>query len=248
MNTIRSATCTVCFYVWSIFMGLLMIPMVLLPRRAFRLFVLLWAAGNSLIFRVVVGIRVEIRGREYIPVGSAIVASKHQSEWETNIFLRLLTDPVYIMKKELGYIPGYGLYARKMNMIFIDRSGYAKTLRKLVIDTRKIVESGRAVVIFPEGTRVDPGKKLPYRPGIAALYNNLDLPVVPVVHNSGLFWPKKSFRKYAGTIVLQFLPPIELGLPRQEFMTRLEREMEQAADKLMAETYKSQKNINGTLT
>jgi 1-acyl-sn-glycerol-3-phosphate acyltransferase len=239
VNTIRSATCTVCFYVWSIFMGLLMVPMVLLPRRVFRLFVLLWAGGNSLIFRVVVGIRVEIRGREHIPVGPAIVASKHQSEWETNIFLRLLTDPVYIMKKELGYIPGYGLYARKMNMIFIDRSGYAKTLRKLVTDARKIVESGRAVVIFPEGTRVDPGKKLPYRPGIAALYNDLDLLVVPVVHNSGLCWPKKSFRKYAGTIVLQFLPPIEPGLRRQEFMTRLESEMEQAADKLMAETYKS---------
>jgi 1-acyl-sn-glycerol-3-phosphate acyltransferase len=238
VNTIRSATCTVCFYVWSIFMGLLMVPMVLLPRRVFRLFVLLWAGGNSLIFRVVVGIRVEIRGREHIPVGPAIVASKHQSEWETNIFLRLLTDPVYIMKKELGYIPGYGLYARKMNMIFIDRSGYAKTLRKLVTDARKIVESGRAVVIFPEGTRVDPGKKLPYRPGIAALYNDLDLLVVPVVHNSGLCWPKKSFRKYAGTIVLQFLPPIEPGLRRQEFMTRLESEMEQAADKLMAETYK----------
>jgi len=239
VNTIRSATCTVCFYVWSIFMGLLMVPMVLLPRRGFRLFVLLWAGGNSLIFRVVVGIRVEIRGREHIPVGPAIVASKHQSEWETNIFLRLLTDPVYIMKKELGYIPGYGLYARKMNMIFIDRSGYAKTLRKLVTDARKIVESGRAVVIFPEGTRVDPGKKLPYRPGIAALYNDLDLLVVPVVHNSGLCWPKKSFRKYAGTIVLQFLPPIEPGLRRQEFMTRLESKMEQAADKLMAETYKS---------
>ena len=125
MNTIRSALCTVCFYIWSIFMGLLMMPMVLLPRRGFRLFVMLWANGNTFIFRFIVGIRVEIRGREFIPVGPAIVASKHQSEWETNIFLHLLTDPVYIMKKERGYIPGYGLYARKMKMIFIDRSGYS---------------------------------------------------------------------------------------------------------------------------
>ncbi len=220
-------------------MGLVMLPMVLLPRRGFRLFVLLWAGGNSFIFRFIVGIRVEIRGCVNIPVGPAIIASKHQSEWETNIFLRLVTDPVYIMKKELGYIPGYGLYARKMNMIFIDRSGYAKTLRKLVQDARKVIASGRAVVIFPEGTRVDPGKKLPYRPGVAALYGNLDLAVTPVVHNSGLCWPKQSFRKYAGTIVLQFLPPIEPGLERQEFMTRLESEMEQAADELMAEIDKS---------
>jgi len=236
VNTIRSALCTVSFYIWSIFMGLVMIPMVLLPRRGFRLFVLLWTKGNSFIFRFIVGIRVEVRGREYIPVGPAIVASKHQSEWETNIFLHLLTDPAYIMKKELGYIPGYGLYARKMKMIFIDRSGYAKTLRKLVQDARKVTADGRAVVIFPEGTRVDPGKKLPYRPGIAALYNDLDLPVTPVVHNSGLCWPKQSFRKYAGTIVLRFLPPIEPGLERQAFMARLEGEMEQAADELMAET------------
>jgi 1-acyl-sn-glycerol-3-phosphate acyltransferase len=123
-----------------------------------------------------------------------------------------------------------------MKMIFIDRSGYAKTLRKLVQDARKVTADGRAVVIFPEGTRVDPGKKLPYRPGIAALYNDLDLPVTPVVHNSGLCWPKQSFRKYAGTIVLRFLPPIEPGLERQAFMARLEGEMEQAADELMAET------------
>jgi len=240
VNTIRSALCTVCFYIWSIFMGLVMLPMVLLPRRGFRLFVLLWAGGNSLIFRVIVGIRVEIRGREFIPVGPAIVASKHQSEWETNIFLRLLSDPVYIMKRELGYIPGYGLYARKMNMIFIDRSGYTKTMRKLVQDARKIVASGRAVVIFPEGTRVDPGRKLPYRPGIAALYGDLGLAVVPVVHNSGLCWPKKSFRKYAGTIVLRFLPPIAPGLDRQEFMAQLESVMEQASDELMAETDRSE--------
>ena len=240
MNTIRSALCTVCFYIWSIFMGLLMMPMVLLPRRGFRLFVMLWANGNTFIFRFIVGIRVEIRGREFIPVGPAIVASKHQSEWETNIFLHLLTDPVYIMKKELGYIPGYGLYARKMKMIFIDRSGYSKTLRKLVQDARETIESGRAVVIFPEGTRVDPSKKLPYRPGIAALYGGLGLPVTPVVHNSGLCWPKRSFRKYAGTIVLRFLPPIESGLERQEFMARLESVMESAADELLAETDKSQ--------
>lgn len=236
MNTVRSALCTVCFYVWSIFMGLVMVPMLATPRPLFRCFVLLWSEGNFIIFRLIVGIRVEVRGRQFIPSGPAIVASKHQSEWETLIFLRLLRDPVYIMKKELGYIPGYGQFARKMKMIFIDRSGYAKTLRKLVQDAKKSIATGRVLVIFPEGTRVEPGKKLPYRTGIAALYSALDQSVTPVVLNSGLCWPKKSFRKYAGTIVIRFLEPIEPGLDRHEFMARLEDVMENASDKLMAES------------
>ena len=99
MNTVHSALCTVCFYIWSIFMGLVMVPMLVTPRPVFRWFVQLWSEGNFIIFRVIVGIRVEIRGRQFIPSGPAIIASKHQSEWETLIFLRLLRDPVYIMKK-----------------------------------------------------------------------------------------------------------------------------------------------------
>ena len=236
MNTIRSALCTTCFYTWSIVMALVMFPMLVTPRPIFRWFVQLWSEGNFLIFRVVVGIRVEVRGREFIPEGPAIIASKHQSEWETLIFLHLLCDPVYIMKKELAYIPGYGQFARKMKMIFIDRAGYAKSLRELVKAAQISISTGRALVIFPEGTRVEPGKRLPYRPGIAALYGAIDVPVTPVVHNSGLFWPKQSFRKYAGTIVIRFLEPIEPGLERHEFMARLENTMENAADELIAET------------
>ena len=236
MNIIRSAICTTSFYTWAIILGILMLPMLILPRPFFQEFVILWATGNSVIFRFIVGVKIEIKGREFIPNHPVIIASKHQSEWETNIFLHLLNDPAYIMKKELAYIPGYGIYARKMNMIFIDRSGHAKSLRKLVQDARNAIERGRSLVIFPEGTRVDPGKKLPYRPGIAALYKELSVPVVPVVHNSGLCWPKNSFRKYPGTITLQFLPPIHPGLRRNEFMKQLESTMELASIQLIANT------------
>ena len=211
-----------------------MLPTLILPRHIFQVFVILWATGNSVIFRFIVGVKIEIKGREFIPDRPSIIASKHQSEWETNIFLHLLNDPAYIMKKELAYIPGYGIYAQKMNMIFIDRSGHAKTLRKLVQDARNVIERGRSLVIFPEGTRVDPGKKLPYRPGIAALYKELS--VVPVVHNSGVCWPKISIRKYSGTITLQFLPPIQPGLRRDEFMKQLESTMELASNQLMAKS------------
>jgi len=235
VNTIRSALCTAGFYIWAICIGLVMIPAMILPRPIFRLFVQTWSFGNQVLLRVISGIKVEIRGREYIPTGAAIVASKHQSEWESNVFLHLLHDPVYVMKKELFYIPFYGLFAARIGMIFIDRRGHAKTLRRLVKLARERLERGRPIVIFPEGTRVAPGRKLAYRPGVAALYAELDVPVVPVVHNSGLHWPKKSFRKYPGTIIVQFLPPIPPGLERHVFMRRLEDTMEGAAQVLLTE-------------
>ncbi len=235
MTTIRSALCTAAFYTWAILIGLVMIPMVVMPRPVFGMFVRLWSRGNQILLRYITGIKAEIRGREYIPTGAAIIASKHQSEWESNVFLHLLHDPVYVIKKELFYVPFYGLYALRMGMIFIDRRGHAKSLRRLVKFAQERIAAGRPIVIFPEGTRVVPGRKLNYRPGVAALYSELNVPVVPVVHNSGLHWPKKSFRKYPGTIILQFLPPIPPGLPRQDFMKRLEEEMEGAAARLMAE-------------
>jgi len=213
-----------------------MIPMaILLPRKAFRYFVLAWSAGNGLLLRVVSGIKVEVRGREYIPRTPAIIASKHQSEWESNVFLHLLHDPVYVIKKELGYIPAYGQYARKMKMIFIDRGGHARTMRQLVKQAREAFKKNRSLVIFPEGTRILPGQKLPYRAGVAGLYAELGVPVVPVIHNSGMYWPPRSFRKYPGTIIIEFLPPIQPGLKRHEFARLLEKTMEDATRKLLIE-------------
>lgn len=213
-----------------------MMPMaVLLPRWAFRYFVLAWSNGNGMLLRVVSGIRFEVRGREYIPRTPAIIASKHQSEWESNAFLHLLHDPVYVIKKELGYIPAYGQYARKMKMIFIDRNGHARTLRQLVKQAKIAFKNNRSLVIFPEGTRILPGQKLPYRAGVAGLYAELGVPVVPVIHNSGMYWPPRSFRKYPGTIIIEFLPPIQPGLQRQEFARQLESAMEDAARKLLIE-------------
>ena len=164
--------------------------------------------------RIIAGVHSEIRNREHRPTGPAIVASKHQSEWEAHVFLHELDDPAYVIKKELSYVPGYGWFSAKVNMIFVDREGGGKSLRGLVRGAKKAVARGRPVVIFPEGTRVLPGEKLPYRPGVAALYGALGVPVVPVVLNSGMHWPKGSFRRYPGTIVMQYLPPIPPGLPQ----------------------------------
>ena len=170
-----------------------------------------------------------------MPQGPAIVASKHQSEWEANVYNEILHDPSYIIKRELAFIPLYGIYAIKMGMIFIDRAGHAKTLKQMIKQSRHRLARGQPLVIFPEGTRVDAGKRRPYLIGVAALYAQLDQPVIPVVHCSGLHWPKKTYRKFPGTIVLQFLPPIPPGLKRREFMERLETTMETAWEVLYAE-------------
>ena len=215
--------------------GTIMVPMLLLPRHLFRRFVITWSAGNGVLLRLISGVHVEIRNREHRPDGAAIVASKHQSEWEAHVFLHELDDPAYVIKKELSHVPGYGWFCRKVNMIFVDRHGGGKSLRVLIRGAQKAVGRGRPVVIFPEGTRVRPGEKLPYRPGVAALYGALGVPVVPVVLNSGMHWPKGSIRRYPGTIVMEYLPPIPPGLSRRDFMERLESTMEEASQRLFAE-------------
>ena len=234
-NRIGSALFTTGFYSWSIFLGLALIPTLVLPRGALLWCVRLWVRGIAVMLRVLAGVHVEIRGRENIPQGAAIIASKHQSEWEANVFNEILHDPVYIIKKELGLIPMYGLYARKMRMIFIDRSGRAKTMKKIIAQGRERAAQGRALVIFPEGTRVRAGERQPYQIGVAGLYAQLDLPVVPVVHNSGMHWPKQTYRKIPGPIVIEFLPAIPPDLPKREFMARLETTMETAWLRLYAE-------------
>ena len=217
--------------------GTVMVPMLLTPRPLFRRFVIAWSAGNGVLLRLIAGVHVEIRNREHRPAGAAIIASKHQSEWEAHVFLHELDDPAYVIKKELSFVPGYGWFSAKVNMIFVDRRGGAKSLRALIRGAQKAVARGRPVVIFPEGTRVGPGEKLPYRPGVAALYGALGVPVIPVVLNSGMHWPKGSFRRYPGTIVMEYLPPIPAGLSRRAFMERLEATMEEATHRLFAELY-----------
>ena len=217
--------------------GTVMVPMLLTPRPLFRRFVIAWSAGNGVLLRLIAGVHAEIRNREHRPAGAAIIASKHQSEWEAHVFLHELDDPAYVIKRELSFVPGYGWFSAKVNMIFVDRRGGAKSLRALIRGAQKAVARGRPVVIFPEGTRVRPGGKLPYRPGVAALYGALGVPVIPVVLNSGMHWPKGSFRRYPGTIVMEYLPPIPPGLPRREFMERLEATMEEASHRLFAELY-----------
>jgi 1-acyl-sn-glycerol-3-phosphate acyltransferase len=207
----------------------------LLPRGAILSVSRVWMAGLQFLLRHLVGLDYEIRGRSSMPPGPAIYAFKHQSAWETVVIHLLLPNAAIALKRELMQIPLFGWCLRRSGMIGINRAGRMRALRSLVDGSRAALARGVSVIIFPEGHRIPPGRHAPYQPGVAALYLQLERPVVPVAHNSGLFWSRRSFVKRPGRIVVQILEPIEPGLDRKAFMAELRRRLEGAADRLIEE-------------
>ena len=235
MLVLRSLAFNVAFFCWTLFMVIAALPGLALPRRFMAGMVRLWVRGALGLLRRLVGQDVEIRGRDLVPEGACIVASKHQSAWETLILNVLFREPAIVVKRELYAIPGFGWELRAAGMIAIDRGGGAGALRGMVREARAAAAEGRPVVMFPEGTRTVPGASAPMHPGIAALYGALGVPVVPAAVNSGMFWPRRGFVKRPGTMVMEFLPAIEPGLERRAFVTRLEKEIGAATTRLIAE-------------
>jgi len=232
---LRSLLFTAVFYALSTVAAIAMTPLLLGPRRWVIVAIRWWAAASMLMLRLICGVKVEIRGREHMPTGPALVAAKHQGMFDTVAPFTFLPDPAYVLKKELLIIPFYGWYSIKSGMISVDRAGHSAALKKLVRDTRARMADARQVMIFPEGTRKDPGAEPDYKPGIAALYRDLDLPCTPMATNSGLHWPAHGFLRHPGTVVFEFLEPIPAGLKRGEFMRELQTRIEAATDALLAE-------------
>jgi 1-acyl-sn-glycerol-3-phosphate acyltransferase len=206
-----------------------------LPRRFAIGALKLWASTSVWLLRVTCGTEMEVRGRENIPKGGALVAGKHQSLWETFAILPLLDDPCVVLKKELTFIPLFGWFALKFRMIAVERSGGAAALRKLLARGVEELKAGRQIFIMPEGTRAAPGAPPDYKPGAAALYATLGCACVPFGLNSGLFWPRRKFIRLPGTIVIEFLPAIPPGLSRKAFQERLQEAIETTTDRLVAE-------------
>jgi 1-acyl-sn-glycerol-3-phosphate acyltransferase len=215
-----------------LFGAVLLLP---LPERVMERAVTGWTYVARWGLKLIVGLDHEVRGQDNLPDGPAILASKHQSAWDTMAFLWLFPRPVYVVKKELLSIPLWGWCAARCGHIPVDRAGGAGTLKQMVRSSRAALEKGRHVVIFPEGTRVAPGEKRPFHPGIAALYAQAAVPVVPVALNSGIFWGRRSFHKRSGRIVLEFLPAIPPGLDRKAFLRELENRLETAGERLLVE-------------
>ena len=233
MLFVRSLLFTVCFYVWSVFWVLLILPLVLTPRawmvRSWRP----WTHGVIFLLRAICGIRVEFRGRQFIPDKRALIAPKHQCMFDVFAQFAVLPDSCFVTKKELMWIPFFGWYATKARMIVVDREGQAAALRKMVADAKDRFGDERQLVIFPEGHRGEPGVAGDYKPGIAALYRELDVPVCPIATNAGVHWPAHGITRRPGTIVYEYLEPIPPGLKRAEFMRILQECIETASMALL---------------
>lgn len=234
MTTLRSLLFNLLFALWTAFIFIVSLPTLVLPLSAAWWMGGLWVRGALLLLRATVGLGHRVRGAENRIAGPAIYAAKHQSAWDTLVFPLLLDKPAYVLKQELIRVPLFGSYLRQCGMIPVDRQGGGAALKRMLKAARAAVAQGRSILIYPEGTRTPPGERRPYHPGVAALYGDLGLPVVPVALNSGLFWGRRAFRKRSGTITIEFLPAIPPGLPRRDFMQELQNRMEGASQRLAA--------------
>jgi 1-acyl-sn-glycerol-3-phosphate acyltransferase len=209
--------------------------LLLAPRRWAMAGLKLHARIATWLLRVIVGTKMEVRGRENLPEGPVLVVAKHQSTWDTFALIPLFADPAIILKDELKWIPFYGWFCVKFEHILVKRDKAAVALKAMVADAKDRVADGRQILIFPEGTRTAPGAPPDYKPGYLALYDSLAVPCVPVALNSGLFWPRRKFMRYPGTIVVSFLPPVPAGLPRKVAKARIESAIESESRLLIAE-------------
>ena len=233
MNTLRSLLFTAWLYLSMPVIAVGLSPALLGPHRYAQGVCRLWAKIVLFGLRWIAGIKVEVRGLEHRPAGSALLACKHQGMLDVIAPFSFLDDTCFIMKKELMILPFFGWFAWKTKMIAVDRSAHSKALKDMVRQARARHAEGRQILIFPEGTRGEIGAAPDYKPGIAALYRDLNSPCWPIATNSGVYWPAHGFRRYPGTIVFEFLPPIPAGLKRAEFMAELESRIETASNALL---------------
>lgn len=231
---VRSVIFNVLFYLNLIAHLIAAIPTLVMTRHAVIAVAKNWAHTSTWLLKAICGIKIEIVGREKIPAGPLIVASKHQSLLETFALLPLFADPAFIVKRELIWIPFFGWYIWKADMIPVDRGARTQALNAMTERARAELARGRQLIIFPEGTRRAPGAEPAYKYGVVQLYAAIGVPCVPVALNSGVVWRRRSFKRYPGTVRIEILDPIPPGLDKRAFFERLKNEIEATTDRLVA--------------
>jgi 1-acyl-sn-glycerol-3-phosphate acyltransferase len=235
MIAIRSFIFNVLFYVNLTLFLVLGFWFFFTPRKWSIRALQTWARSSTWLLRVICGTKMEVRGTHHIPKGPAMIAGKHQSFWETFAILPLFDDPCFVLKKQLTYIPLFGWFCLKFKMIAVDRSAGSTALRDLIAHAKEEVVRPRQIIIMPEGTRRAPDDPPDYKSGAAALYSQLNVPCVPFGLNAGLFWPRRKFLRFPGTIIVEFCPAIPPQLPRKEFQARLQDVIETTSIRLRDE-------------
>jgi len=233
VNTLRSLLFTAWLYLSMVAYAVGLSPALLMPHRYAQGVAKLWAKCVLFGLRWIAGVKVEFRGLEHAPSGAALIASKHQGMLDIIALLAVMPDACFVMKKELMPLPFFGWFAWKTKMIAVDRAGHARALKDMTRQARERLSEGRQIVIFPEGTRNAPGVPGDYKPGVAAIYRDLEGPCWPVATNSGSHWPAHGFRRYPGRVVFEFLEPIPAGMKRGPMMALLESRIETASNALL---------------
>lgn len=246
MILLRSFVFNVLLYAWTASIAVAMLPLLAAPASWVNAGAKTWVRGSMLLARLVVGLDYEVRGHKNLPHDAAVVASKHQSMWETLVFHVILDRPIYVLKKELTRIPVFGWLLLRAGSVAVDRSAGTRAMKKMMTETKAALANGHQVVIFPEGTRTAVGTEKDYQPGVSMLYG-LGGRVVPVALNSGLFWARHSFRRYPGTILVEFLEPMPEGLDRRTFVSELQGRIEAATQRLVAEAQDARTRPTATL-
>ncbi len=235
MLFLRSLLFNVVFYINLTILVVGGLPAMLFGRAAILELARTWGRTTFWLQDKICGVKVEFRGLENLSQKGCIIAAKHESIWETFALTTQVRDFTFILKRELTFLPIFGQYLLRSNQIDINRKSRSIALRQLVEKAGVAISEGRAIFIFPEGTRRPAGAPPAYKSGVTHLYAAANAPCVPVALNSGLFWPRRKFLRRPGTIVVEFLPVIEPGLPNAEFARTLQERIETACDRLNAE-------------
>jgi 1-acyl-sn-glycerol-3-phosphate acyltransferase len=235
MILLRSIIFNISFYVLLVVLMLIGLPTFLMRRQTVQSWARLWARLSLVLLDRICHLKVEFRGLEHLPKGAVLIAPKHQSLLETFALLVVVEDFTFVHKRELGFIPLFGWYLWGTGQIAIDRAKRASALAEVVRGARKIFKENRQFIIFPEGTRRPVGAAPNYKAGVALVQADAKVACIPVALNSGLFWARRHFRRYPGTVVIEFLAPIEPGLGKAKFMQTLEDRIESATNRLVAE-------------
>jgi 1-acyl-sn-glycerol-3-phosphate acyltransferase len=235
MVLLRSILFNLCFYALLIVLMIFGVPTLMAGRRRVEDHARLWVRLSLALLDHTCHLKVEFRGLQNLPEGAAIVAAKHQSFLDVLALLLRVRGFTFVYKRELGLIPLFGLYLWGTGQIAIDRAKRGSALPQVIAGAKQIFAGDRRLVIFPEGTRRAVGAPPLYKAGVARIAQETGVACVPVALNSGLFWRRRGFMRRAGTVVVEFLEPIQPGLDRESFMRLLETRIEQATHALVAE-------------
>ena len=218
---------------WTIFLGLICLPYLIIPNTYLIRPIKLWIKGIFFLLENICNITHEVQGIGHFPERAVLIASKHQSAFETLALFYYLPQSIFIHKKQLFLIPIFGQYLKKINMISIDRKGGAVTMRKMLKQTKIKMLEGFSIIIFPEGTRKKPGEKPNYKSGFVGIYKAMGTEILPIAVNSGNCWPKHTFVKNSGHIIIKILPLISSNIDKKRILKDVEVIIEKTTNEII---------------